>query len=195
MKNIDERVLRYVKEHLKTERVSGLDHSLRVLRWCERLAEGRDVDLETLRLAALLHDVSIPESGRLRHYDVSADMAVELLRELGYDEAKIRAVEHCIRAHSRYGGPEPQTAEAEILYDADFLDYLGAIGLLRGILRALVEGEYSGDVSEAPMILEAIMAKYRRPLYTEEAREIAEGRLRFLESFLKRLREELEFRA
>jgi len=195
MKGVDERVLRYVEERLKDEKVSGLDHSLRVLRWCERLAEGRDVDLEVLRLAALLHDISIPESGRLRHYDASAEMAVELLRELGYDKAKIRAVEHCIRAHSRYGGPDPQTAEAEILYDADFLDYLGAIGLLRGILRALVEGEYSGDVSEAPGVLEAIIAKYRRPLYTEEARRIAEERLRFLESFLKRLREELEFKA
>ncbi|MCD6479736.1 HD domain-containing protein, partial [Candidatus Bathyarchaeota archaeon] len=80
MEGVDERVLRYVEEHLKDEKVSGLDHSLRVLRWCELLAEGRDVDLETLRLAALLHDVSIPKSGRLRHYDVSADMAVELLR-------------------------------------------------------------------------------------------------------------------
>jgi uncharacterized protein len=194
MVGIDERVLRYVEEHLRGERVSGLDHSLRVLRWCERLAEGRKVDREVLRLAALLHDVSIPESGRLRHYDVGADMAVELLRELGYPEEKVKAVAHCIKAHSRYGGPDPHTAEAEILYDADFLDYLGAIGILRGILRALVEGEYSGDVSEAPEVLEAILRKYRRPLYTEEGRRIAEGRLRLLESFLKRLREELEQR-
>jgi len=171
-----------------------LDHSLRVLRWCERLAEDRDVDLEVLRLAGLLHDVSIPESGRLRHYDVSAEMAVELLRELGYGEEIVEAVAHCIRAHSRYGGPDPQTPEAEILYDADFLDYLGAIGLLRGVLRALVEGEYSGDVSEAPGVLEAILRKYKRPLHTEEARGIAEDRLRFLEAFLGRLRAELELR-
>lgn len=193
MKVVDERVRRYAERLLKEERVSGLDHCLRVMRWCERLAEGRDVDLEVLRLAALLHDVSIPKSGRSRHYEVSAKMARDFLSELGYVEEKVEAVAQCIRTHSRYGGPEPQTPEAEILYDADFLDYLGAIGLLRGILRAL-EGEYSGDVSEASDVLEAILKKYRRPLYTEKGRMIAEGRLRYLESFQERLKAELEFR-
>jgi uncharacterized protein len=193
MEGLYERILAFARERLKGERVSGLDHALRVWRWCENLGRGEEVDKDVLHAAALLHDVSIPVSGRQRHYEDSARIAEALLREIGYPEEKIGAVAHVIRAHSRFGGPDPESREAEVLYDADVLDFIGAIGLVRGVARGLDSGEYAGDVAEAPALFEGMKEMAGMRLYTARAREIAEGRLKVIDEFIERLREELIF--
>ena len=193
MEGLYERILAFARERLKGERVSGLDHALRVCRWCEILGRGEEVDMDVLRAAALLHDVSIPVSGRQGHYEESARMAEVLLRDIGYPEEKIEAVAHVIRAHSRFGGPDPETREAEVLYDADILDFIGAVGLVRGVARGLNSGEYTGDVAEAPAIFERMKEMASMRLYTVRAREFAEGRLRYIDEFVERLRGELKF--
>jgi uncharacterized protein len=193
MEGLYERILAFARERLKGERVSGLDHALRVWRWCEILGRVEEVDKDVLHAAALLHDVSIPVSGRQRHYEDSARIAEALLREIGYPEEKIGAVAHVIRAHSRFGGPDPESREAEVLYDADVLDFIGAIGLVRGVARGLDSGEYAGDVAEAPALFEGMKEMAGMRLYTARAREIAEGRLKVIDEFIERLREELIF--
>lgn len=190
-----EEILSFARERLKGERVTGLDHALRVWRWCEILGRGEDVDMDVLRAAALLHDVSIPATGRAGHYEESASMAEALLERVGFPEEKIGAVVHVIRAHSRYGGPDPETREAEILYDADLLDFIGATGLVRGVARGLEGGEYQGDVAEAPALFERMREMADRRLHTERARELAERRLRVIDAFVARLRKELRFEA
>ena len=193
MEGLYERILAFARERLKGERVSGLDHALRVWRWCEILGRVEEVDKDVLHAAALLHDVSIPVSGRQGHYEESARTAEALLREIGYPEEKIGAVAHVIRAHSRFGGPDPESREAEVLYDADVLDFIGAVGLVRGVARGLDSGEYSGEVAEAPSLFEGMKEMAGMRLYTARAREIAEGRLRVIDEFIERLGEELKF--
>ena len=186
-------ILTYAEERLEGERVSGLDHALRVLRWCEVLGRGQKVDMDVLRAAAYLHDVSVPSSGREGHYEESARMAEALLRKIGFPDDKIGAVVHAIRAHSRFGGPDPETREAEILYDADVLDFIGAVGLVRGVARGLDVGEYTGDLTEAAALFERMKETAGTTLYTARGREIAEGRLKVVDDFIRLLREELEF--
>ena len=46
------------------------------------------------------------------------------------------------------GGPAPETLEAKILQDVAAIEYVGAVGLIRGIVRALHEGSFSGKDEE-----------------------------------------------
>ncbi|KON31218.1 hypothetical protein AC482_01575 [miscellaneous Crenarchaeota group-15 archaeon DG-45] len=194
MKEVRGRILAYAREMLKGEGVTGLDHALRVWRWCEFLGGGEGVDMEVLWAAALLHDISIPGSGRQEHHEESARMAEAFLREAGYPGEKVAAVAHAIGSHSRFGGPDPETREAEVLYDADVLDFIGAIGLVRGVARGLQGGGYTGDVARAPELFEEMKATAGVRLHTEKAREIAEDRIRVVEEFIARLKDELEFK-
>lgn len=127
--------------------VHDFDHVLRVYRMAERLAKAEGADLEIVRAAALLHDSvgSAPGSegnARAEHHIASAEFAGEVLAQKGWPEERIKAVQHCIRGH-RFRGKEdrPETLEAQVLFDADKLDVLGAIGAARTIAYAALDGQ------------------------------------------------------
>ena len=129
--------------------VHGFDHVLRVYRMAERLAQAEGADLEIVRAAALLHDagdglVAGAEDPSLRHshHHASAELAAHLLRLEGWPEERIAAVQHCIRAHRfRDHSEPPSTLEAQVLFDADKLDAIGAIGVARAIAYAVRAGQ------------------------------------------------------
>lgn len=124
--------------------VHGFDHVLRVYRLAERLAQAEGADLEIVRAAALLHDANgNPESAmRHDHHLQSAEFAGQMLRAEGWDEKRIAAVQHCIRSHRfRDTNELPQTIEAQVLFDADKLDAIGAVGVARAIAYATLEGQ------------------------------------------------------
>ncbi|MFQ5711262.1 MAG: HD domain-containing protein [Candidatus Geothermarchaeales archaeon] len=187
-------ILELARDYLKEEKVSGLDHTLRVQRWCEHIGRREGADLQVLNIAALLHDIGVPLVGRRRHFEEGAKVAGEHLRELGLPKDKVDQIVHAIQAHSRFGGPEPETREAKILYDADILDYIGSIGIVRAVGRGLMDETYTGKVSEAPKLIEKLIKSSEGRFYTEEARRLGERRLQFTKEFLKKLKEELEFR-
>ena len=129
--------------------VHDFDHVLRVYRIAERLADAEGADLDIVRAAALLHDSvgSAPGgegNARAEHHIASAAFAGEVLAQKGWPEEKIKAVQHCIRGH-RFRGKEdkPETLEAQVLFDADKLDVLGAIGAARSIAYAALDGQPS----------------------------------------------------
>ena len=192
--------------------VHGFDHVERVLRMAERLAGELGADLEIVRAAALLHDAAgaHPESGEARHeheHD-SAAAARRVLLDEGWPEERIRAVEHCIRAHRFRGAERPQSLEAMVLFDADKLDVMGAFGAARTIGYALQAGTpiyappsqaflESGRVEEgeAHSAYHEYLFKLRRVkdrLCTEPARRIGERRHRVLCAFFDQLAAEAE---
>ncbi|MCK4725775.1 MAG: HD domain-containing protein, partial [Anaerolineales bacterium] len=119
--------------------VHGFDYILRVYRMAERLARTEEADLEIVRAAALLHDAQGSqteggEEGRHDHHHASSEFARQILENEGWTPDKIAAVQHCIRAHRFRDNTEvPQTLEAKILFDADKLDVIGAVGVARTI--------------------------------------------------------------
>jgi len=125
--------------------VHGFDHVLRVLGVAEWLADRVGADREVVRAAALLHDAAGaapgPQSERSRHEQASARFAREVLENEGWEPGRIEAVEHCIRAHRYRSAETPRTLEAQVLFDADKLDVLGAFGVARTIAYALQAGE------------------------------------------------------
>jgi uncharacterized protein len=181
-----------------------------------------NVNLDVLKTAALLHDIARvkefnDKTGSIDHSALGAEMADEILRTLGYSEEKIAHVKHCIAAHRFRGKVKPQTKEAKILFDADKLDVLGAIGVARSFMIA---GEYGqkiySDISIKEYLKDNVLGekadgmvrdiskhtpnlefelKFKRVperLYTQEAREIAKQRLRFMGSFFGKLKREIK---
>ncbi len=186
--------------------VHDFEHVLRVYRMAERLAEAEGADVEIVRAAALLHDAQGSASGsesRAEHHFASADFAAQILSAEGWDSARIAAVGHCIRAHRYRGTEKPQTLEAKIIFDADKLDVLGAIGAARVIGYATQAGtpwyvppseqfietgkEIEGEAHSAYHEHLFKLRKVRDRMFTETARAIAAERLQYLDGFFERL--------
>jgi len=201
----------------------AMEHIMRVYNLCLHLAKYElNVDLDVLKTAALLHDIARvkefnDKTGSIDHSALGAEMADKILRTLGYSEEKIAHVKHCIAAHRFRSKVKPQTKEAKILFDADKLDVLGAIGVARSFMIA---GEYGqkiySDISIKGYLKDNVVGekpdgkvrdiskhtpnsesdvKFKRVpegLYTQKAREITKGKLQFMENFFEKLKTEIK---
>ncbi len=163
--------------------------------------------LDLLIPAALLHDIGRKEESRSKgqvcHALRGAELAVPILRELAYSEADIEAICHCIRSHRYRGGQIPESVEAKILFDADKLDSIGAVGIGRAFLFAGQIGArlHNPDVdctATLPYSLEDTayrefqvkMANVRKQMLTAAGRLLAEERHTFMLTFFAQLTRE-----
>jgi uncharacterized protein len=190
LNRIQKRIWQHVKGDLAHEPVASTDHVERMTRWSQELGPAIDADMEVLIPGALLHDVGVVIN-RKKHYVAGRNRAEEILRESGFPEEKIEAALHVLEAHSRYGGPEPRSTEAKVGQDADALEYIGAIGILRAVVRGLNDGSFSGRISDFPGYLRSILAKVEGTFHTEKAEELGQSRLKYMRSFLERIEREL----
>jgi uncharacterized protein len=188
--------------------VHAFDHILRVLALAERIARAEGADLEIVRAAVLLHDAAGAAPGeRASHHEAGADFARGVLETEGWPAERVEAVQHCIRAHRFRGTEAPRTLEAQILFDADKLDVLGAIGAARTVAFAALAGQpLIGVVSkqfkatgekepgEPHTPYHEFLFKLSRikdRLYTPTARGIAAERHEYLAGFFERLAREV----
>ncbi|MGQ9600199.1 MAG: HD domain-containing protein [Anaerolineae bacterium] len=185
-----EAIRRIAQEMVRSASFAGMDHVERVARIAEQIGCEEGADLDVLRAAAYLHDIAVPLD-KLRHYDLGGRLARGLLRDLGWTEEQIEPVVHAVEAHSRYGGPEPQTLEARILQDADAVEYVGAVGLARAIVRSYEAGEYRGNVAELAALVDRLIERVEGSLHTARGRELAADRISWLRLFQERLQAEL----
>lgn len=187
--------------------VHGFDHIERVYRMARKLARAEKADLEIVEAAALLHDAqgSAPDgSERPNHHILSAEFAAQILKQENWEEDRIKAVQHCIRAHRfRHNGDEPMTLEAKIIFDADKLDVLGAIGAARTLGYALKAHtpffcepseqfmqsgkEVAGELHSAYHEYLFKLSKISSLLYTKTGKQIAKYRQRVLNQFFDEL--------
>jgi len=121
--------------------VHGFSHVSRVYRLCEMIGKEENADMKILLAAALLHDVEGDVDVREQHHLAAADFAEKILIKEGWQEDEIQAVLHCIRAHRfRNQEEEPNTVEAKVLFDADKIDAIGAVGIARAVSYAVRAG-------------------------------------------------------
>ena len=190
-----EKIWHYVKSDLAEEPVASTDHIERMTTWCQQLGPDAGADMEVLVAGALLHDVGVVIN-RKEHYRVGRPRATEVLKEVGFPEEKIDGALHVLEAHSRYGGaPAPETTEAKVGQDADALEYIGAIGIIRAVVRGLNDGSFDGKISGFPDYLRSLLAKIEGTFHTEKAGEFGRSRLEYMRKFLKRIEEELDMEA
>jgi HD superfamily phosphohydrolase YqeK len=114
--------------------VHGNDHIQRVFGRCIRLGEKLDADLEILIGAVYLHDLGRHYIDDKAHGLLSSQKAEPVLQRIDFPEDKREMVLHAIKVHDVTSTPEDRTTlESKILYDADKIDTLGAVGILRYI--------------------------------------------------------------
>jgi len=189
--------------------VHDFDHVLRVLRLAERIARVEGADLPVVRAAALLHDVSREEAqaAGADHAVVAASQARQILT--GAPTARLEAVIHAIAAHRFRTEPEPSTLEARVLFDADKLDAIGAIGVARAFAYGGAHGqrlwapitsvdldrwELQGDDPDAHTPVHEFVVKLSRikdRLFTPTGRQIAMARHEVMVNFFERLSREV----
>jgi uncharacterized protein len=187
------------------------DHTERVYALCLRIGRKEKADLGVLTLAALLHDIGREEEdrshGRVCHARSGAALARTVLERHGCDAATVTAVSRCIRTHRFRGRGVPRTLEARILFDADKLDSIGAVGVGRAFLFAGEIGARLHDKAidvrktrpytrEDTAYREYLVKLSRIParMTTREGRRIAAERHRFMAAFFARLNKETEGR-
>ncbi|MBS1249929.1 MAG: putative protein YedJ [Chloroflexi bacterium] len=187
----------------------GFSHIRRVYALCERLGQEEGANLKILRAAALLHDAQSGPEVREAHHTASAKFARHILHAEGWPDEEISAVQHCIRAHRFRDQKEPpQTIEAQVLYDADKLDAIGAVGVIRVFAYAILHEQ---EVY-APLSQQFLSTGEREPgephtprhefiyklqhikdqLYTTSGKALAMQRHQFLVHFFEQLEAEIK---
>lgn len=185
------------------------DHTERVYRLCLRIGRKEKADLGVLKLAALLHDIGREEedrsSGKVCHGRSGAALARKLLEGHNLDKAAVQAVVHCIRTHRFRKRAVPGTLEARILFDADKLDSIGAVGIGRAFLFA---GEIGARLHDKGIDVRKTkaysredtayreylvkLARIKDRITTREGKRIAAERHRFMAAFFERLNKETD---
>ncbi len=109
------------------------DHLVRVMALAETIQAREGGDLPTIWAAVALHDLGQERERRHGgdHALIGANLAAELLSGTQFPQHSIPAVQQAIRDHRMTGAAVPRSLEGRILYDADKIDCLGAIGIGR----------------------------------------------------------------
>lgn len=109
-------------------------HVDRVYRWCIALSAEGGCDTDLAGAAALVHDaVNVPKHlpDRPLGSERSAELAAGLLPDAGYDEPETATIVEAVRTCSWSRGLTPTGPLGRVLQDADRLDAIGMVGLLR----------------------------------------------------------------
>lgn len=171
-------------------------HQPRLDALTEAVGEGLSYDRDVVRAAAWLHDLGVfvghrpedpAELARWDHVAYACQHAPEVLRRVGFPEAKIPAVLEVIRQHQPKD--EPKTLEATILRDADILEQLGAIGILRTVSKVGRDTRFS-RFTEAVDVLRSNLTQLPGQIRLDSARRLAQSRIAALQTFLQAVDDE-----
>jgi uncharacterized protein len=171
-------------------------HQPRLYALTQAVGEGLVYDDDVVYAAVWLHDLGVftghrPEDlEQLKRWDntkYAMDQAPALLSGFGFQDAKSAAVVEAIRTHQP--ACEPQTTEGEILRDADILEQLGAVGILRTVCKVGRDTRFK-DFSSAVKSLEKALADLPGKIFLASAKRMAEPRVEALRRFLDSVRDE-----
>jgi uncharacterized protein len=115
-------------------------HVERVLHLAQNIGRQEKADLNILAAACLLHDIGrqaeMKSRGKFCHAEKGAKIAAKILKRYQLDQDIINNITHCIISHRYRNKNIPETIEAKVLFDADKLDSIGAVGIARDFLFA-----------------------------------------------------------
>lgn len=183
------------------------DHTERVYQLCLRIGRKERADLEVLKLAALLHDIGREEedrsNGKVCHGERGAELAERILEKYGLKKEKAAEIVRCIETHRFRGEKIPASLEAKILFDADKLDSIGAVGVGRAFLFAgevgarlhdpeIEVGKTQPYTKEDTAYREFLvkLSKIKGRMFTQEGKRLARERHKFMVDFFARLNKE-----
>ncbi|MBO0421491.1 HD domain-containing protein [Enterococcus plantarum] len=186
----------------------GLDHINRVVRLADKIAGTETCNHFIVTAAAYLHDTVddklVPDSHQ------AFQQMEEFLQDINVPNDQIQQITHIIMnlsfSQEINGTAEKLTIEGQIVQDADRLDAMGAIGIMRTIYYGARRGNPIYNPEIKPRTLQS-KAEYReectiinhfyekilllnKSLNTEYAKVLGQKRQEFLEGFLTEFFEE-----
>lgn len=197
---------RRVEADMERDAAHDLGHLLRVARWTLEIG-GTEVDRREAIAAALCHDlINLPKTSerRAEASTLSADAARRMLPECGFVEEAVERIANAVRDHSFSRGAVPTSPLGRALQDADRLETLGAIGLIRVFatgarMEALALDPIDPWAKRRPLDDQAFtidhfftkLLRLPESLLTAAGRAEARRRAELLEDFLEALEIEL----
>jgi uncharacterized protein len=178
--------------------VEKFGHQPRLYEVTRQVGAGLDYDDDVVFAAAWLHDLGVftghrPEVlAELAVWDnvaYAAGRAPALLTEVAFPAAKIAGVVEAIRTHQP--GARPATIEGIILRDADILEQLGAIGVLRTVCKIGRDTRFP-TFTAAVDSLRGNLLNLPGQIRLDTTRALAQPKIEFLESFLMAVEREAQ---
>ena len=169
----------------------GIDHVMRVVRLARQLGSEVGGDPVVVELAAWLHDVG--DAKFHQGVERSGEFARQILEDLGApEETREHVAEIVDNLSFRKGGDGSQLSlEGQIVQDADRIDALGAIGIVRTIEYGTALGQpfhrFGPSTDEAKTGIDHFhdkLFKLHDLMNTEPGRRLAADREAFMRGFL-----------
>ena len=157
------------------------DHTMRVYRTAMEIADSEPgCDRQIVALAALLHDADDYKLFKT----VDNANARAFLESQNVDEATVEKICTAINSvsFSKNRGRCPELLEGRIVQDADRLDAIGAIGIARTFAYG---GKHGRTLDSSIEHFHDKLLLLKAMMHTEKAKEMAESRHAFMESFLQ----------
>jgi uncharacterized protein len=188
-------------------------HVERVRNLAVRIAKKEKADLFIVEVAALLHDIGrkseMANKGLFCHAVQGGILARKILKKYDLKKETIENIIHAIEAHRFRENLPPRTLEARVVYDADKLDSIGAVGIGRDFIFAGHSGsnslytgnekklaksgkDYSFTKEDSPILeYEIKLKKIKNKILTKEGRRIARERHDYMVGFFNRFEKEI----
>jgi len=188
-------------------------HVERVYNLAVRIAKKEKADLNIVKAAAYLHDIGRNEEiigkGKICHARKGSELAGKILKGYGLDKETVENIKHCILSHRYRNNIRPLSIEAKILFDADKLDSIGAVGVARDFLFAGHSGsnclytgrekklardgkEYGYSKDDSALLEYYVkLKKIKSKILTREGKNIAQARHNCMVDFFSRFEKEV----
>ena len=176
--------------------IDKFGHQPRLYALTLRIGAGITYDDDVVFAAVWMHDLGIfighrPEDpAALKAWDnviYAIERAPELLLQFGFPPGKIPAVIEAIRTHQAH--KDPLTIEGTIVRDADILEQLGAMGILRGVSKVGRDTRYP-TFSEIVPYLQNALDMLPALIRLDTAKAMAVPRVEALRQFLAAVKAE-----
>jgi uncharacterized protein len=185
-------------EYVRTQAlpVDKLGHQPRLYALTQLVGQGLAYDDDVVYAAAWLHDLGVfighrPEDpvelSRWDNVTYAMKQAPAALLQSGFPTTKVAQVVEAIRTHQPH--LSPSAIEGTILRDADILEQLGAIGILRVVAKVGRDTRYP-TFSDAAATLRKALADLPGQLHLDSAKTLAGPKIALLNAFLQELEHE-----
>jgi uncharacterized protein len=171
--------------------IDKLGHQPRLYALTQLVGHGMSYDDDVVYAAAWLHDLGVfighrpedPEAlSRWDNVTYAMDQAPAALARCGFPATKVVQVVEAIRTHQPH--LTPTSVEGTILRDADILEQLGAVGILRVVAKVGRDTRYP-TFTDAAGTLRKALADLPGKLHLDSAKALARPKIDLLESFLQ----------
>lgn len=150
----------------------GNKHLFRAVKIAKYLATKTKADLSIVETGTWLHDTALP-SGNDYNYENNKKIVMSLLSPINISQIDKDLIAECVASHE--GTEKPKTLEAKIVHDADVLEKLGILGIIRHTWKMTNSNEIDPELindRDVKKVLEHIKWRNKK-LQTPIAKKIA----------------------